>query len=56
VIVSGQLDQARAGYVLGKKAPLLDMGDLVADAVQDQRGHVNRGQRSADVDLRVHSQ
>ena len=45
------LHQACAGDVPGKKASLLDIGVPVADAVQDQRGHVNRGQRSADAEV-----
>ncbi len=54
VVDPGQLDQLRAGNALSEVATVARWDPLV-DAVNEPRGHANRRQHVADVDLHVHA-
>ena len=56
VEVAGQLDEARAGDVLGDVLPEAERQDRVAGAVDDERRRAHGRQRAAHVDLDVASQ
>ena len=54
MVDSAELDEPRRGDLCRDPAPLFDVRVAVAAPVQDERGHRDRRQHVADVDLRVH--